>query len=459
MDDRAGAVAVMVFDAQLFHEFAVARGDCMPVDRGGDAVAAELFNVRHAAAVDLFSISLLQAFADGVRGGAFGQRRVFQQLRLVHRVVVDGRDLKHALRQRAGLVEHDDLRLGQGLEIIRALDKNALPARAADTGEEAQRNADDQRARAADDQERQCAVDPVGPVRVKPREHAAQRDQHGQRQRRSAHGGRIDLGKAGDECFGARFAGARVLDQVEDLRHGGLAERLRCADLQNAGHVDAAADDLVTLLDVARQALAGQRAGVETGGALDDHAVERNLFARLDDDDAADRNLVRIDLRQLAVSFDVRVIRANVHQRGDILPALADGVALEQLADLVEQHNGDALDIVAALRPDGEEERAERGQRHKEILVKRAAVENALAGLAQDIIADDQIRGHIGKQLPNAGDGDEVQRNEHHGRDEDAHEHLFLLLCHSKHSRSALPEQRLGLKARSRSPARPFCRP
>ena len=118
VDDRAGAVAVAVWNAQLFHQLAVACGDRVPVDRGGDAVAAELFDVRHAAAVNFLAIGLLQTLADGVRGGAFGQRCVFQQLLLRQRAVVDSRDLKHAARQRPGLVEHDDLRCGQGLQIV-----------------------------------------------------------------------------------------------------------------------------------------------------------------------------------------------------------------------------------------------------------------------------------------------------------------------------------------------------
>ena len=88
----------------------------------------------------------------------------------------------------------------------------------------------------------------------------------------------------------------------------------------------------------------------------------------------------------------------------DVPAALADGVALEQLADLVEQHDGDALDIVAALRPDGKEECAERRQCHQEVFVKCAAVDNALSGLFQDVIADDQIRGQIGDQLRDPGD-------------------------------------------------------
>ena len=55
-------------------------------------------------------------------------------------------------------------------------------------------------------------------------------------------------------------------------------------------------------------------------------------------------------------------------------PAFADGVALEQLADLIEQHHGDALKIIAALCPNGEEERTEGGERHQKVFVERAAV-------------------------------------------------------------------------------------
>ena len=64
---------------------------------------------------------------------------------------MNGRDLKHAARQRTGLVENNDLCFRQGLQIVGALDQNALLAGPADTGKETQRNADDQCARAADD--------------------------------------------------------------------------------------------------------------------------------------------------------------------------------------------------------------------------------------------------------------------------------------------------------------------
>ena len=151
VDNRAGAVAIVILHAQLIHQLAVACSNRMPINRGGNAVTAEFFNICHAAAVDFLSVGFLQTLADGVRGRAFGQRRIFEQLCFVHRAVMNGRDLKHAARQRTGLVENNDICFGQGLQIVGALDQNALFAGPADTGEETQRNADDQCARAADD--------------------------------------------------------------------------------------------------------------------------------------------------------------------------------------------------------------------------------------------------------------------------------------------------------------------
>ena len=97
----------------------------MPVDRCDHAAAAALFDACHAGAVERDAAGLLQALADRVRGRALGKRRVFKQLVVLHRAVVHARDLEHALRERAGLVEDDDLGLGQGLEIVRALDEDA----------------------------------------------------------------------------------------------------------------------------------------------------------------------------------------------------------------------------------------------------------------------------------------------------------------------------------------------
>ena len=119
----ADAVALVPRDAQLLHELAVSGGDGHTVHHRGHAAAAVLLNVRDAGAVQRTAGSLLQALADGVRGRALGKRRVFEQLFLRHRAVMHGADLENALRERAGLVEYDGLRPGEGLEVVGALAK------------------------------------------------------------------------------------------------------------------------------------------------------------------------------------------------------------------------------------------------------------------------------------------------------------------------------------------------
>ena len=114
MDDGADAVAAACHAiAQLLHQLAVAGGDGHAVHHRGHAVAADAPECpSRGCGRSHLPVGLLQALADGMRGGALGQRRVFEQLFLRHRAVMHGADLKHALRQRAGLVEYDGLRSG-----------------------------------------------------------------------------------------------------------------------------------------------------------------------------------------------------------------------------------------------------------------------------------------------------------------------------------------------------------
>ena len=107
MDDRADAVALDGFNAELLHQLGVARGDGVAVHYGGDAVA-----------VDLLAVGLLEALADRVRRGALGERGIFKKFRFFKHAVVHGGHFKHALRERAGLVEHEILRIRKRFEIV-----------------------------------------------------------------------------------------------------------------------------------------------------------------------------------------------------------------------------------------------------------------------------------------------------------------------------------------------------
>ena len=441
VDDGTHAVTVVIRDAQLLHKLAVARRHRMTVHHRRDAVAAELLNVRHTAAVDGLAVGALEALADGMGGGALRQRRILQQLLLVHVAVVHRRDLEHAPGQGAGLVEHHGLYLRQCFQIVGALDEDTLVAGAADTGEEAQGDADHQCAGAAGHKKCQRTVDPLLPLTVHTAHQPDHRRQHRQHQRTVTHHRRVDAGELGDKVLAAGLAGAGVLHQLQDLGYRGLAKGLGGPDLQHAGHVDAAADNLVALPGVPGQALAGQGAGVQGGAALGDDAVDGHLLARLYHDDGADGHLVRVHLYQLAVLLNVGVVRTDVHQRADVLPALAHRVALEQLADLIEQHHGHGLHEVAAFLVKRQADGAHGGHSHQEVLVEHLAPEDALAGLAEDIIADDQVRRQVQQRPGQAPDGKQPDGQDQHRRDDDAAEHLFLLLGHASSPPSAdVPE-------------------
>ena len=84
---------------------------------------------------------------------------------------------------------------------------------------------------------------------------------------------------------------------------------------------------------------------------------------------------------------------------GDALAALSLGIALEQLANLEEQHDEDSLrelGIGSWQEPDGE--CAHRGNRHEEVLVEGIAVSNALSRLLQRVMSDEQIGNQVDKQ-------------------------------------------------------------
>ena len=66
VNDRADAVAIDERNAVQLHQLAVARQHVMAVHFGGNALAADLLNVFHAAAVDGLAVGLLQALANGM---------------------------------------------------------------------------------------------------------------------------------------------------------------------------------------------------------------------------------------------------------------------------------------------------------------------------------------------------------------------------------------------------------
>ena len=164
--------------------------------------------------------------------------------------------------------------------------------------------------------------------------------------------------------------------------------------MDEARHVDATADDIVAGLGRAGDRLARECGGVELGFALDDDAVDRHALAGLDHDHGADGDVIGKDLFECAVGLlDVSVVGRDVHHGTDRLAALAHGVCLEQLADLVEQHDSGAFGHVRVGV--GEEHHgkcADGRDCHKETLVEGLAAADVIECLLQYVVSGNQKR-------------------------------------------------------------------
>ena len=431
MHDSAHALHGGHGDAQLFHQAGVTGGNGLAVHLRGHAMAAQLLHVRDPGGVDGLAVGSFDAQGDGVLGPAFRQRSGFHQCGVGHALGgVDAGDLKGALRQGAGLIEHHNAGVCQLFQIGRAFDEDAAGGSTADAAEKAQRDGDDQRTGAADDKEGQSAVDPIVKAGGLSHEQQHHRRQESQRQCAVADSGGVHPGKAGDKVFCPRLFHAGIFHQIEDLRDGRFAKFLSGAHLQQAGHVYAAADDLVPGVHVPGQDLAGQGGSVQGRSALHDDAIDRHPLAGLHHDDRAHLDLIRVYLLQLAVlALDIGVVRADVHQAGNALAALAHSHALEQFADLVKDDNGAALHIVAQRK------RAHGGHCHQEALVKGLAVLDALQRLTQHVPAHHKVGDAVERQLYRHGQGGQKLEHDHqrHG-DQDALKGLFLFLVHKQRS-------------------------
>ena len=250
--------------------------------------------------------------------------------------------------------------------------------------------------------------------------------------------------EAGDEVLGLGLLLGCVLHELEDAAHGGLAEGLGHAHGDEAAHVDAARDDLVALAHLARHRLAGEGRGVQLRGAAHHHAVERHALAGFDDDLVAHGHLVGVDLHEPPVALHVGEIGRDVHHVGDRLARFAHGVALEQLAHLVEQHDGRAFGHVrVAVGEQHQRERADGGHAHEEVLVEHLAVADVLRRAQKHVVAGDEVGDEEERELhPERGClaseprgerhelGDHVDDGEQRDGEDDAVPRSFLFLVH-----------------------------
>ena len=435
INDGSGILREPHQNVVLQHERRVAEKHLLPVHQDADAVTRRLMGLADAAVVQILAIRCVDGPGDRMGGVTFPVGRQLQKLLLREAAAlgrVHRRDRKLSLGQGPGLVEDDGVHLGDGFEIVAALHQDADLRSGADAAEEAQRDRDHQGAGAGNDQENACPVDPSA-------EGLAQHQRRNQRKdhRRKGHAGCVPAGKAGDEVLEPRLFLAGGLHKLQDLRHRGIFIGLGGADPERSFAVHAAADHCVPGMRPAGHRLARQRRRVQERLALQDLTVQRDPLAGPDHDHTANLDLVRVHLLHIAVCLQVCEFGGDAHHVRDGLAGLAHRVALEELADLVEQHDGAGFGVLADT--EGRDGR----HHHQEFFIEHVPVPDVLQGAQQDVISHDQV-GHR-EQRPRRDRETALQRRKpvqpsrllkdqqrekEHCGDQNPPQHFFLLFCH-----------------------------
>ena len=237
------------------------------------------------------------------------------------------------------------------------------------------------------------------------------------------------MGKPGNKLFGFRFARTGVFDQVQDPGSGRFLEFFCGADTEKSRHVDRPAEELLSRRHISGERFARESRRIKRGCSLNNHTVDRYTLARLDQDNTADFDVIGIHLFDTVLCLQICIIRTDIHQLADIASALSDRIALEELADLIKQHDRNTLCIFAKHHG------ADCCDSHQKIFVKYLPVFDSLQSFAQDIIAYHKI-GYQKEHKPQKGIFPQRQKRKydhHYSCRDDPEQEVFLFFCHRFH--------------------------
>ena len=140
VNNGTSAMTFSICYIKLIHQLVITYSYRFSIYLGHNTMTADFLNICNSISVYLTLMGSLQTQAYGMRGSTFCQGCIFQQLFLGQSIVMYGANLKNAVSQGAGFVENHIFCLGQGFQIIGALNQNSLLAGATNTGEKAQRH-------------------------------------------------------------------------------------------------------------------------------------------------------------------------------------------------------------------------------------------------------------------------------------------------------------------------------
>ncbi len=251
---------------------------------------------------------------------------------------MDGHDLRLAVGQRAGLVEHDGADPRQRLDRLTALDQDAELGGARQAGNNRHRHRQDQRT-------------------------GRRHHQHGHRPHRIAgqqpgRGGEYHRHRQEDNGVAVcqpRHRGARALgglDQADDAGVGTLRGQPFGPEIEGIADIGRSAQHRVAGPQLHRQRFARERRLVEYRYAFDHAAVHRHHVTLTDQQPVARHDEIERYLLKPAVSMPHGGARHPRQQGGHLSPGCPLGIALQVLpAGIHQRHDGGGEVLADQQRP------------------------------------------------------------------------------------------------------------
>ena len=278
---------------------------------------------------------------------------------------LDERDLRHADRQRARLVEHDRIRLSQRLDVVAALDQDAALGCGADGRRDGRGRRELQAAGEVDEQQVEDAL----PVPCRTVDDG--RTEEGDRDEEIRH----LVGEVLHRCL----ARLRLFDEVDDMREARILADLLDGDDEFACLHDRARVDRRTLVLHGRVRLARNGCLIDGGIAADDAAIDDDLLAGVRGDDVAGLDLLNRHLAlDLAVNQpDVALVKRQ--QAGNLRAGALCCIAREHLGAV-----GDGQQRQARFRLAGEH-RGNDGRGGQRIGIRAVILDHALDAVLDEL--------------------------------------------------------------------------
>ena len=203
----------------------------------------------------------------------------------------------------------------------------------------------------------------------------------------------INPSKSGNKVLCLGLLLRSLFDKLENLRYRGIFKALCGFYTKKAFSVNTTGNNCISRENGARYGLPCKSCRIHHTFSTPYDPVHSNLFSRFNEKNVSDFHFIRIYGFYAAVfPFYIGIFRNNVHQLLNRSTTLPHGIALEELSDLIKNHNRNSFRKLSCKKS------TYRGNGHKQSVIKRAAVFDSEKTFPYHIISTDKIRNKVKRQ-------------------------------------------------------------